>query len=105
MWILRRRGAGHYGGSSMFASPTVKRPTDRPASLLPITLKLGEKNIPENFYVFTTLAEIQEFFAAGVQYLIDAYGYGWMQIATLTILLTWRRWQTLIMSSYAKENH
>ena len=57
-------------------------PTDRPASLLPITLKLGEKNIPENFYVFTTLSEIQEFFAAGVQYLIDAYGYGWMQIAT-----------------------
>ena len=54
----------------------------RPTSLLPITLKLGEKNIPENFYVFTTLAEIQEFFAAGVQYLIDAYSYGWMQIAT-----------------------
>lgn len=57
-------------------------PTGRPTSLLPITLKLGEKNVPENFYVFTTLAEIQEFFAAGVQYLIDAYGYGWMQIAT-----------------------
>lgn len=56
--------------------------TDRPTSLLPITLKLGEKNIPENFYVFTTLNEIQEFFSAGVQYLIDAYGYGWTQIAT-----------------------
>lgn len=57
-------------------------PTGRPTSLLPITLKLGEKNVPENFYVFTTLSEIQEFFSAGVQYLIDAYGYGWMQIAT-----------------------
>lgn len=57
-------------------------PTGRPTSLLPITLKLGEKNIPKNFYVFATLNEIQEFFSAGVQYLIDAYGYGWMQIAT-----------------------
>lgn len=57
-------------------------PTGRPTSLLPITLKLGEKNIPENFYVFDTLVEVQEFFAAGVQYLIDAYGLGWRQIAT-----------------------
>lgn len=60
----------------------IEIPTGRPTSLLPITLKLGEKNIPENFYVFTTLSEIQEFFSAGVQYLIDAYAYGWMQIAT-----------------------
>lgn len=60
----------------------IPTPTARPTSLLPITLKLGEKNIPENFYVFTTLAEIQEFFSAGVQYLIDAYGRGWYQIAT-----------------------
>lgn len=57
-------------------------PTGRPQSLLPITLKLGENNLPENFYTFTTHAEIQEFFSAGVDHLLDAYASGWTKIAT-----------------------
>lgn len=57
-------------------------PTGRPTSLLPITLKLGIDNIPENFYVFTKLEELQEFFNLGVQHLINAYAQGWGQIAT-----------------------
>lgn len=56
--------------------------TGRPKSLLPITLKLGESNAPENFYVFTTLVELKEFFSAGVEHLIGAYGAGWYKIAT-----------------------
>lgn len=56
-------------------------PTGRPSSLLPVTLKLGETNLPENFYVFNTLAELQEFFAAGVDHLLAAYGAGWYKIA------------------------
>jgi hypothetical protein len=56
--------------------------TGRPQSLLPITLKLGESNAPENFYVFTTLAELKEFFSAGVEHLLGAYGAGWYNIAT-----------------------
>ena len=58
------------------------KPTGRPKSLLPITLKLGENNAPENFYTFTTLAELKEFFSAGVKHLLDAYGVGWYKIAT-----------------------
>ena len=57
-------------------------PTGRPISRLPITLKLGESNIPENFYVFTTLNELQEFFSAGVDHLFGAYESGWTKIAT-----------------------
>lgn len=60
---------------------TFGEPTGRPQSLLPVTLKLGETNSPENFYVFKTLTELQNFFNAGVHHLIDAYGAGWMQIA------------------------
>ena len=55
--------------------------TGRPSSLLPVTLKLGETNLPENFYVFNTLTELQEFFAAGVDHLLAAYGAGWYKIA------------------------
>ena len=57
-------------------------PTGRPRTLLPTTLKLGEANIPSNFYVFNTLAELQEFFSAGVDHLLGAYGAGWYNIAT-----------------------
>lgn len=57
-------------------------PTNRPKSLLPITLKLGESNLPENFYVFTSLTELQEFFSAGVDHLLNAYASGWTKIAT-----------------------
>ena len=57
-------------------------PTGRPNSLLPVTLKLGESNTPENFYVFETLEELQEFFSAGVDHLIGAYGAGWYKIST-----------------------
>jgi len=57
-------------------------PTGRPASLLPVTLKLGETNLPENFYTFQTLTELQEFFSAGVDHLLAAYGAGWQKIAT-----------------------
>lgn len=56
-------------------------PTGRPISKLPITLKLGESNLPENFYTFTTLNELQEFFSAGVNHLLDAYKSGWTKIA------------------------
>ena len=56
--------------------------TGRPKSLLPVTLKLGESNAPENFYVFTTLAELKDFFSAGVEHLLGAYGAGWYKIAT-----------------------
>lgn len=57
-------------------------PTGRPASLLPVTLKLGETNLPENFYVFQTLSELQEFFSSGVDHLLGAYAAGWTKIAT-----------------------
>lgn len=56
-------------------------PTGRPKTLLPVTLKLGETNVPENFYTFETLAELQEFFSAGVDHLLSAYGAGWYKIA------------------------
>lgn len=56
-------------------------PTGRPITKLPVTLKLGESNLPENFHVFETLAELQEFFSAGVDHLIGAYGAGWYNIA------------------------
>ena len=57
-------------------------PTGRPVSKFPVTLKLGETNIPENFYTFTTITELQEFFGSGVDHLISAYGAGWYKIAT-----------------------
>jgi len=57
-------------------------PTGRPQSLLPVTLKLGENNLPENFHTFTTLSELQDFFSAGVDHLISAYWAGWYKIAT-----------------------
>lgn len=57
-------------------------PTGRPISLLPVTLKLGESNLPENFYSFTTITELQEFFSAGVEHLLGAYASGWTKIAT-----------------------
>lgn len=60
----------------------IPMPTGRPQSLLPITLKLGESNSPENFYVFTTLVELKEFFSSGVEHLVGAYGAGWYKIAT-----------------------
>lgn len=50
--------------------------------LLPVTLKLGKTNEPENFYTFTTLEELREFFSAGVRHLINAYGSGWNKIAS-----------------------
>lgn len=56
--------------------------TGRPHSKLPVTLKLGETNLPENFYTFTTITELQEFFSAGVDHLIGAYGAGWYKIST-----------------------
>lgn len=60
----------------------IANPTGRPKSLLPVTLKLGENNLPENFHTFVTLNELQDFFSAGVDHLIDAYGAGWYKIAT-----------------------
>lgn len=63
-------------------SVEIPEPTGRPKSLLPVTLKLGESNLPENFYVFNTLSELQEFFSAGVDHLQSAYGSGWTKIAT-----------------------
>lgn len=60
----------------------IEIPTGRPSSLLPVTLKLGETNLPENFYTFETLNELQEFFAAGVDHLLTAYGIGWYKIAS-----------------------
>lgn len=60
----------------------IPEPTGRPKSLLPVTLKLGESNLPENFHVFSTLDELQEFFSAGVDHLLGAYESGWTRIAT-----------------------
>ena len=60
----------------------VSVPTGRPKSLFPVILKLGESNLPENFYTFNTLDELKEFFSAGVEHLQSAYGVGWYQIAT-----------------------
>lgn len=60
----------------------VPSPTGRPKSLLPVTLKLGETNLPENFYTFVTLKELQEFFAKGVDHLLAAYAAGWTKIAS-----------------------
>ena len=57
-------------------------PTGRPKSSIPVTLKLGKTNEPENFYVFNTLKELQDFFSAGVDHLLNAYGMGWYKIAT-----------------------
>lgn len=57
-------------------------PTGRPKSLLPVTLKLGESNVPENFYTFNTLDELKSFFSAGVEHLQGAYANGWTKIAT-----------------------
>ena len=56
--------------------------TGRPKSLLPVTLKLGKTNESKNFYVFNTLKELQDFFSAGVDHLLNAYGMGWYKIAT-----------------------
>ena len=66
-------------------------PTGRPASLLPVTLKLDEINLPENFYVFTTLGELQDFFAKGVDHLLAAYAAGWKEIAAFD-------WQPYILA-------
>lgn len=71
-----------YGVDEKGNSVEIYVPTGRPQSLLPITLKLGESNLPENFYTFTTHTEIQEFFSAGVDHLLDAYASGWTKIAT-----------------------
>lgn len=70
-----------YGVDEEGNSVEIHIPTGRPQSLLPITLKLGENNLPENFYTFTTHAEIQEFFSAGVDHLLGAYASGWTKIA------------------------
>ena len=75
--IIYHEGVDEEGNPINFSEPT-----GRPKSLLPITLKLGESNAPENFYVFTTLAELKEFFSAGVEHLLGAYGAGWYKIAT-----------------------
>lgn len=55
--------------------------TGRPVSLLPVTLKLGTDNSPENFHTFESLFELQSFFSAGVDHLIQAYRAGWYKIA------------------------
>jgi len=70
-------------GVDKYGNPVVMQiSTGRPASLLPVTLKLGETNLQENFYTFETLTELQEFFANGVNHLLGAYGAGWKKIAT-----------------------
>lgn len=61
----------------------VSIPTGRPKSLLPVTLKLGQNNTPENFYVFNTLEELRSFFSAGVDHLLGAYARGWERIAQM----------------------
>lgn len=61
---------------------SIQIPTGRPTSLLPVTLKLGETNLPDNFYTFETLIELQEFFYSGVNHLLAAYAIGWQKIAS-----------------------
>lgn len=75
--VIYQEGKDEYGNSVQFPIPT-----HRPRTLLPITLKLGESNAPENFYVFETLEELKEFFSSGVEHLLSAYGAGWYKIAT-----------------------
>lgn len=69
-------------GQTYIKNGEIGEPTGRPISLFPVTLKLGTSNTPENFKVFETLEELQEFFSAGVDHLISAYGAGWYKIAT-----------------------
>lgn len=71
-----------YGTDEDGNSVGILVPTGRPSSLLPVTLKLGNSNAPENFHTFATLTELQEFFSAGVDHLIAAYGAGWYKIST-----------------------
>lgn len=75
--VIISMGVDEYGNEVEFSLPT-----GRPLSLLPVTLKLGENNLPESFYTFVTLDELQEFFSAGVNHLISAYGAGWYKIST-----------------------
>ena len=75
--VIYHDSVDEYGNKIQFAEPT-----GRPSSLLPITLKLGESNLPENFYVFSNMTELQEFFSAGVDHLLGAYASGWTKIAT-----------------------
>lgn len=74
---LESEGTDSEGNTVLIATPT-----GRPKSLLPVTMKLGETNTPENFYTFTQLKELQDFFSAGVDFMIGAYGMGWHKIAT-----------------------
>ena len=69
-------------GKNHIIENDIEVPTGRPYTLLPITLKLGRDNSSNSFYVFETIEELQDFFSAGVQYLIGAYGQGWYKIAT-----------------------
>lgn len=71
-----------YGVDSEGNEVQMPVPTGRPQTKFPVTLKLGESNLPENFYVFTNITELQEFFSAGVDHLIGAYGAGWYKIST-----------------------
>lgn len=71
-----------YGTDENGNSVEIPIPTGRPQSLLPVTLKLGESNLPSNFHTFATLAELQEFFSEGVNHLLAAYKSGWTKIAT-----------------------
>lgn len=69
-------------GQTYVRNGEIAEPTGRPISLFPVTLKLGTSNDPSNFKVFETLDELQKFFSAGVDHLINAYSIGWYKIAT-----------------------
>lgn len=54
--------------------------TTRPESLLPITFKLGTDKNP-NYYKFTTIEELTNFYDTGLRYIQSCYLVGWTQLA------------------------
>lgn len=54
--------------------------TTRPESLLPITFKLGPDKNP-NYYKFTTIEELTNFYDGGLRYIQSCYLVGWTQLA------------------------
>lgn len=55
---------------------TISIPTGRPQSVLPATLRLGTDNEPI-YYTFNTLAELQDFYVSGANYVQGCYAAGW----------------------------
>ena len=57
----------------------IPEPTGRPKSVLPLTLKLGTNDVPE-FYTFTTLDELTEFYLSAAIWTQNCYAAGWYKL-------------------------